>query len=318
MNLSKKKLINCVIEDDSKESSHNINQQKCIVELVIESFETEKLTSFNTHLTSIAGEDQAGYIHCHPALHKAGSILYGKNIEFNILLNEGFNREGVCENGLIHGFFDALGVDQDFNLAKWEEFASSCTFFQGDAKSSKLAKLACGDGSGHAIWQGTRDYSISFNNCLALKDQQVLEGCVAGVMMQIPKDDADGKKSHFPYPDIPTRWQEVCTAFQQSMDTMAKKSTIFTDSVCGVMAGQNYSVYNADKILFPEKPLTDALLEEIVSNAMKFCNSYTGLERKGCRREYAFQGKFATGFDTLLQKNYCSKLPSELQGFCLQ
>ena len=312
------KLLNCKLINNSKESSHIINQQRCIVELVMESYKSGKLTAFNNQLTRIAGKDRAGYIHCHPALHKAGAVLYGKNINFNILLNEGLNREGVCENGLIHGFFDALGVDQEFSLVKWEDFATGCGFFQGDAKSSELAKLACGDGSGHSIWQGTRDYSISFKSCLSLKDQKVVEGCVSGVMMQIPKDDADGKKSYFPYQEIPARWGEVCSAFQQSVVDLAKKTTRFTDSVCGVMAGQGYSVYNADKILFPEKPLTDNTLDEIISNAMEFCDSFTGLERIGCRSEYALQGKFATGFDTDLQKNYCSKLPSELQGLCLQ
>ena len=292
------------------------------MELVIDSFESGQLETFNYHLTNIAGKDQGGYIGCHPALHEAGARLYGKNIKFSVLLNEGFNREGVCDNGLIHGFFDAFGVANDFNLAKWQEFATGCSYFQGNVLITKLLKTVCGDGAGHAIWQGSHDYTTSFNSCLALNDFNVLRGCVAGVMMQIPKDDSDGRKSLFSYQQIPKRWGEVCLAFHQSVKESRKDyikdSTGFIDSICGVMAGQNYSVFKASEILYPKNPLSDDTLSEIIDNAMEFCDSFKSLERLGCRREYAIQGKFATGFDIDLQNRYCTKLSLELQKFCLQ
>ncbi len=315
------RLQGCKLDNNSKNETIGIGKhKKCLVELVIDSFEGGQLETFNYHLTNIAGKDQAGYIWCHPALHEAGARLYGKNIEFDILLNEGYNREGVCENGLIHGFFDAFGVANNFNLVKWQEYANGCSLFQGNVLITKLLKTVCGDGAGHAMWQGTHDFITSFKSCLALNDFNVLRGCVGGVMMQIPKDDSDGKKSLFSYQEIPNRWQEVCLAFHQSVkefpkDTL-KDPTGFIDSACGVMAGQNYSVYKASDILFPAKPLTDDTLSEIIGSAMEFCDSFKGLERLGCRTEYAFQGKFATGFDSVLQNRYCTKLPLELQKFC--
>ena len=299
-------------------------KERCLAEIAVISFRDGKLALFNDSLTEVAGKNLSGFMYCHTALHKAGSQLFKDVVDFSDFFKGGVNKEGICDNGLIHGYFDALGVDNSFSFAKWLEISNKCSVFKDNQDVAKMIKTVCGDGAGHAIWQGTRDYELSFSGCLSLNDTLLRQSCIAGVMMQIPKDDADGKKSYFSYQELDKRWFEVCNSFDKviSMQNTAELFeglTGFETSICGAMGGQNYSVGNSIDLLFQNEK--DAFyLERSIAKGMQFCQSFERVDdQMGCKREYAVQGRFAVGFDKDLQTKYCSFFPTkELQRTCLQ
>ena len=166
-------------------------KERCLAEVAVASFRDGKLALFNDSLTQVAGKNLSGFMYCHTAMHKAGSMLFKDVVDFSDFFKGGVNKEGICDNGLIHGYFDALGVDESFTFNSWQEISNKCSEFKDNQDVAKLIKTVCGDGAGHAIWQGTRNYDISFSGCLSLNDTLLRQSCIAGVLMQIPKDDAD-------------------------------------------------------------------------------------------------------------------------------
>ena len=299
-------------------------KERCLAEVAVASFRDGKLALFNDSLTQVAGKNLSGFMYCHTAMHKAGSMLFKDVVDFSDFFKGGVNKEGICDNGLIHGYFDALGVDESFTFNSWQEISNKCSEFKDNQDVAKLIKTVCGDGAGHAIWQGTRNYDISFSGCLSLNDTLLRQSCIAGVMMQIPKDDADGKKSYFSYQDLDTKWLEVCNAFDRviaSQNTLElfEGLTGFDTSICGAMGGQNYSVGNAVDLVY-NSTNDDTYLQSSIDKGIKFCQGFKRVDdQKGCERELAVQGRFAVGFDKDLQAKYCSFFPTKkLQQTCLQ
>lgn len=327
------RLLGCKIDVTKSGSGTEISsvefkaKERCLSDLAVEAYLSGELEGFNSKLTEIAGGDLSGFMYCHTSLHKAGSRLFGNVVDFSDFFNGGVNLEGVCDNGLIHGYFDALGVDEGFSLERWEEISNNCSLYKGSSEGEKIVKTVCGDGAGHAVWQGTRDIKVSFDSCLALNDSLVRQSCVAGVMMQIPKEDADGKAPYFGYDQMDDRWGEVCKGFDDAM--VGKDPQIlfvglkgFESSICGIMGGQNYSVYNSFDLLFGNgnggAEINDSKLGDLIDRAMRFCEGFSKEDdRVGCRKEYAVQGRFAVGFNKDLQGRYCSLMPGDLVEGCL-
>ena len=301
-------------------------KERRLADLAVDAYLAGELEAFNNSITEIAGGDLSDFMYCHTALHKAGSRLYGSVEDFTAFFNGGVNLEGVCDNGLIHGYFDALGVDEGFSLERWEEISNNCSSYKGSSEAEKIVRTVCGDGAGHAVWQGVRDIKVSFERCLGLNDSLVRQSCVAGVMMQIPKDDADGKAAYFGYDEMDDRWGEVCKGFNEAM--IGKDPFIlfdglkgFESSICGVMGGQNYSVYNSFDLLFGSENgstgFDDGKIGALIDRAMNFCEGFSKEDdRLGCRKEYAVQGRFAVGFNKDLQGRYCALMPGDLKDSC--
>ena len=314
------KIQNCRLSD----FKDYVAKERCLVELYAMAYKESGVNELNSALELVVGGDLRGYVFCHSALHKAGGLLYNKVDDGKQFINDGFIEGGICDNGLIHGYYDALGVDEGFSLERWVEAGLWCKGFND---SEITLKGVCGDGAGHAVWQGSRDLEVSFESCFKLLDSVVIRACVTGVLMQIPKDDADGKAAYFGYDEMDDRWGEVCVILDKVLankDLSGIESDFagWSSNVCAIMGGQNFSV-GAGIELSGTPEISDEAMGLSYLKARSFCenlalNSGQREYELACLREYATQVRFLVRFDSDLRDRYCAMFTRDLREVCLK
>lgn len=122
---------------------------------------------------------------CHNGGHSAAAILteriWDPRAPYEVQLSQMRQVMGaaddVCQNGYVHGFYDAIGKD-DPNDDSFRAAAEICY----EVVSSTVD---CGHGLGHSAWYATKDFKKAAMICGVLKDYLKYR-CDDGVIMYLP------------------------------------------------------------------------------------------------------------------------------------
>lgn len=129
---------------------------------------------------------------CHNGGHSAAARLtkriwdprdpYEKQLEqMRLVMREA---DDVCQNGYVHGFYDAVGQD-DPNENSFRAAAEVCYEVLSPT-------VDCGHGLGHSAWYATKDFKEAAAVCGVLKGYLKYR-CDDGVIMYLPDYWSEGK-----------------------------------------------------------------------------------------------------------------------------
>lgn len=157
---------------------------------------------------------------CHNGGHKASDVLTKRFVD----LTAGYDTQlaqmrrimdtadDVCQNGYVHGFYDALG-EMEPTMATFRAAATVCNEMTDTT-------VDCGHGLGHTAWISTKDVAKAAALCGVFTDEQRYR-CDDGVIMYYPdlwSEDgtnwsADPRSPHFDAETYYRRSVEICNTW---------------------------------------------------------------------------------------------------------
>ena len=164
-----------------QEESHLI---ECVARVWTSAYKAEALPTFYTALDKATAASGLLSTLCHESGHLVGRTALSDPARIVELFNVGSIASGSCNNGFLHGVLD--------KFAHLDPTPSNFAAITGACEQSKdfAIRSACNDGLGHSAWQSYYDVKQSTQICLMFKKDMDREQCIAGVVMQMMREDA--------------------------------------------------------------------------------------------------------------------------------
>jgi len=126
---------------------------------------------------------------CHNGGHSAVSILTARLWDPNGTYDAQFAQmrdilgeaTDVCQNGYVHGFYDAIGKGGP-NMDSFKAIGVLCKDLGGIE-----GRIDCGHGLGHSVWYATEDFTKAAEIC-GMFESDLKYRCDDGVIMYVPDE----------------------------------------------------------------------------------------------------------------------------------
>lgn len=294
-------------------SGEGTKAQQCFVNEFKNAWLAGEFENFNKYLTQTLKENERAYQACHDAGHKAGyELLKEIKLDESVVVRA-LNKENACDNGFIHGLFDAVGNQEGMDENTWWELAKGCNKLIDSNHRNQ-----CGDGSGHGAFQLKHDIIAALTLCAKHTDTFTKDACMQGVYMQILRPDHDQNFPALIDPnDLEAKWTDLCKEISSKSQDQSFNynceiilSKLLTHRMIPITEkwGFENGRYNQEIASF---------LKKEVPNAVAQCDKFKEKTRNICRVDLARMSVFVSSMQNDLHDTYCGYLPKELLTECL-
>ena len=275
---------------------------------------TKNFSLFNDSLTEQIRINERAFQPCHDAGHEAGYTLLNKDMVHESVVALALNKENACDNGFIHGLFDAIGNKEGITIETWWELAKGC---------NELPELSqrnlCGDGSGHGAFQLTHDIPTALTLCSKHSDSATKDTCMQGVYMQIVRPDHDQNYPAVINPsDLESKWFDLCASIKKenlNPDFAYNCEVIFSKLLSHEMIDITTN-WQRDGGIHDQKIID--YLKKAIPSALKQCNKFSPVTREICKEDLARMSIYVAQMQNDLKLIYCQNFPKNLQPQCLK
>jgi hypothetical protein len=163
---------------------------ECILKVFFEAADRLDIRNIITATTAVVDNTPGLYLVCHGLSHRAAKRAYivsGENAK--MLLEQVPFR--TCDDGFVHGIFDAVAHIYGANGDEFRDVMQSCVDIGNSPDGKQRGNFnysTCGDGAGHVLYAQTDgDLMKSIELCGALLQKEIRRWCVMGTMMETYK-----------------------------------------------------------------------------------------------------------------------------------
>lgn len=151
-------------------------QRACLTDILLKALKTDKIQELLPVLQDL---DRRAQSTCHLSTHEAGEAALPSTYGAQLAMIQR-SAQSVCNSGLLHGIFTAVGKT-GLTASEWEDITAWCDTFD---VSSAPNIANCGDAIGHAVWYQYHDATQAIKVCATLSRKVWREECSEGIIMQ--------------------------------------------------------------------------------------------------------------------------------------
>lgn len=163
---------------------------ECILKVFFEASDKLDIRTVVNATAVVVEKNPSLYLVCHDLSHRAAKRAYivsGENAK--LLLEQVPFR--TCDDGFVHGIFDAVAHIYGANGKEFNDVMNSCVELGMSPDGKKLGTFSystCGDGAGHVLFnQADQNLERAIELCDGLQQKEIRRWCVMGAMMETYK-----------------------------------------------------------------------------------------------------------------------------------
>lgn len=287
--------------------------KQCFTNKFKKAWEAKSFNLFNNSLTEQIRINERAFQPCHDAGHEAGYTLLNIDMIDESVVALALNKENACDNGFIHGLFDAIGNKKGITVANWWELAKGC-----NALPELSQRHTCGDGSGHGAFQLTHDIVAALTLCSKHSDTPTKDTCMQGVFMQIVRPDHDQNYPAVINPsELESKWFNLCESLKK--DNLNRDFAYNCEIIFSKLLSHEMMIttkdWGLDSGIHDQK--IKKYLKKALPAAIEQCNKFSQETRDICKEDLARMSIHVTQMQKDLKLIYCQNLPKNLQPQCL-
>ncbi len=287
--------------------------KECFTTEFKNAWEAKNFRVFNESLTEQLHLNERAFQPCHDAGHEAGYKLLTKDMINESVVVLALNEDNACDNGFIHGLFDAVGNKEGITVENWWDLAKGC---------NNLLEISqrnlCGDGSGHGAFQLTHDIVTALTLCANHPSSYTKDACMQGVFMQIVRPDHDQNYPPVIDPsELESKWLPLCKSLQKENlnKDFAYNCEIILSKLLAHQMTANTINWGRDNGIHDQK--IQNYLKKAAPNAIKQCDKLSAETMQYCQEDLALMSIYISQNQKDLKIIYCQNLPQPLQPKCL-
>jgi len=159
----------------------------CVLKVFFEASDRLDIRNIITATAAQVSETPALYLICHGMSHRAAKRAYVASGENARLLLEQVPFR-TCDDGFVHGIFDAVAHIYGADGAEFKDVMKTCIDLGSDPEGKHVGTFSysqCGDGSGHVLYARTEgDLMKTVELCSDFQEMEIRRWCIMGAMME--------------------------------------------------------------------------------------------------------------------------------------
>ena len=163
---------------------------QCVLEVFFEAADRLDIRTIVNATAVVVEKNPSLYLVCHDLSHRAAKRAYIVSGENAALLLEQVPFR-TCDDGFVHGIFDAVAHIYGADGKEFSDVMESCIALGTSPDGEQIGTFSystCGDGAGHVLYnQSGKNLSKAIELCSNLQRKEIRRWCVMGSTMETYK-----------------------------------------------------------------------------------------------------------------------------------